>query len=235
MFVIIFYNFIYPFLNIYALYIFKNNYSIYLELDVYSDMLQNVESIIFRKLTKNDWENINRPKNSFTTGGGQLYIDFPTSGISIDNWKSFFDGENWTNGTNGPEWNILIKSLGVFQGLQSEKIYQRRNATVSITEQNINSTNTKRIFAWTPDLTGFPEPVDPNNIITAPDSLYVYIVRLQNGENWAGWFQSDQPKEDWYVNTKLKSIFSKGDGYLVFDDEPILSDVSKQLWPFTKL
>ena len=198
-------------------------------------MLQNVESIIFRKLTKNDWENINRSPNSLTSGGGQLYIDFPTSGISMDNWKSFFDGKSWTDGTNGPEWNIFIKSLGVFQGLQSEKIYQRRNATVSITEQNINSKNTKRIFAWTPDLTGFPKSVDPNNITTVPDSLYVYIVRLQNGEHWAGWFQTDQPKKDWYVNTKLKSIFSKNDGYFVFDDGPVAFDVSKQLWPFTKL
>ena len=84
-----------------------------------------------------------------------------------------------------------------------------------------------------PDLTGFPEPDDPANITSTPDSLYVYIVRLQNGEHWAGWFQSTQPKSEWCVNDKLTSIFSNDDGYLDFDNE-IVFDTSSIIWPFKK-
>ena len=196
-------------------------------------MLQNVESIVFRKLTTNDYVNIYRPKQDGDKGGYQKFIDF-SSTITRENWRDFFRNYDEKSVTNGPAWDFELKSLGIFQGIQIQRISQRRPTTFNITEQNL-SENQTRVFAWTPDLTGFPEPDDPNNITTVPDSLYVYIVRLQNGEHWAGWFQTDQPKEDWYVNTKLKSIFSKNDGYFVFDDGPVAFDVSKQLWPFTKL
>lgn len=190
--------------------------------------------MVYRKLTNNDWNNINRPVDSISGGGGQLYIDFPKSAITVQNWRDFFAGITEGARTIGPQWTFTLRSLGAFQGIQNATIFQRRDATFSITEQNIHSTNSNRIFAWTPSLTSFPFPDDIENITSAPDSLYVYIVRLQNGEHWAGWFQSEQPQTDWYVNNKLNSIFSSEHGFLVFDDEPIVFDISNFIWPFTK-
>ena len=80
--------------------------------------------MVYRKLTKNDWENINRPVNSIAGGGGQLYIDFPTSSITVDNWRNFFEGTNEETVTNGPKWTFTIKSLGPFQGIQQGRRFQ---------------------------------------------------------------------------------------------------------------
>jgi len=166
------------------------------------------------------------------TGGGQLYIDFPISSTTVENWRSFFQGITEDSRTNGPEWNFKLKSLGVFQGIQQATIYQRRPATFSITEQNINSTNSKRVFAWMPDLTGFPEPTDPgNNATSAPDSLYVYIARLENGEYWAGWFHASKPQQNWQINQTLNRMFTQDDGYLELNDD-VGFDVSAPNWPF---
>ena len=49
----------------------------------------NVESLIFRKLTPNEFKAITNTINS-QGGGSQTYIDFPKGCISDDDFKEFF-------------------------------------------------------------------------------------------------------------------------------------------------
>lgn len=50
----------------------------------------NVESLIFRKLTPNEFKAITNTINS-QGGGSQTYIDFPKGCISDDDFKEFFE------------------------------------------------------------------------------------------------------------------------------------------------
>ena len=49
-----------------------------------------ISVIVFRYLTDADFFNINKPSGTEAGGGGQSYIDFPTSVISLDDWRRFF-------------------------------------------------------------------------------------------------------------------------------------------------
>lgn len=66
----------------------------------------NVESLIFRKLTPNEFKAITNTINS-QGGGSQTYIDFPKGCISDDDFKEFFESEGNKN-TNGFEWILCV-------------------------------------------------------------------------------------------------------------------------------
>lgn len=66
------------------------------------------ESLIFRKLTSNEFKAITNTINS-DGGGSQTYIDFPKGSISDANLKEFFGHEGIPN-TNGFEWVFYVNS-----------------------------------------------------------------------------------------------------------------------------
>ncbi len=92
--------------------------------------MQKVRSLVFRKLTDADFFNINKPAGTEHGGGGQSYIDFTTSSVTISNWRDFFKGVRETKGTNGPWWKFDVRSLGTTKGKQRVTIAQRRAASV---------------------------------------------------------------------------------------------------------
>ena len=155
--------------------------------------MKTVDMVAYRYLTDSDFFNIYKPAGTEAGGGGQTYIDFPTSSVSISQWHEFFDGViglDTGNMTVGPFWSVPVHSIGVAdpEPLQNLRLYQRRNPTVSVAAQNINTSAGDRLNAWDSS-EGFPEPVDPTSRHDQrPDGLCVFLVRTQDREVWAGWF-----------------------------------------------
>ncbi|MDT8434765.1 MAG: hypothetical protein RQ731_08435 [Anaerosomatales bacterium] len=149
--------------------------------------------VAYRYLTDSDFFNIYKPTGTEEGGGGQTYIDFPTSNVSIEQWDEFFRGViGLETGamTVGPFWSVPIHSLGVAdpEPPQNLRLYQRRKPTVSVAAQNINTRAGDRLNAWDSS-EGFPEPIDPaSRHEQRPDGLCVFLVRTEDREVWAGWF-----------------------------------------------
>jgi 5-methylcytosine-specific restriction protein A len=196
-------------------------------------MEKRVDSIVFRRLTKNDYDKINQPGSAYLKqgdkqgGGGQGYIDFPTRGIHLNHWTDFLGRHTATGAQNRGKWTVKINSLGLAKN-QSVLISHRRDASVSITSQKKQeeSSSGNRIFSWHPK-NGFPIDYDPD--VT---NLVVYIVKTTDGEFWAGWFlQNDIPK-NWQVNDSLKRMFEEDSaGYIKFKSK-VLIDTEYKEWAF---
>ncbi len=159
--------------------------------------MEKIKSIAYRCLTNADFFNINKPPLMESKGGGQAYIDFPVSAISLAEWDDFFDGVydlNTEQGTQGPAWIFPIYSISLddIRSTPSQylKIYQRRKASVSITSQKLVSRKSNRVKAWHPDA-GFPYPVDNTDRTQCPEGLMVYLAKTEAGKIWAGWFLND--------------------------------------------
>ncbi|HDU8610350.1 TPA: HNH endonuclease [Morganella morganii] len=159
--------------------------------------MERVKSIVYRHLTNADFFNINKPPGMELGGGGQAYIDFPTSSVTPAQWHEFFIGINGVSvqqETQGPSWIFPIYSLTLDNGqnpaVQSLKIYQRRQQSVSITSQKLFSSRSNRVRAWHPQ-SGFPVPVDNTDRSQCPDGLMVYLAATYEGRVWAGWFLND--------------------------------------------
>ena len=189
-----------------------------------------VKSIVFRKLTDADFFNINKPKKTEKGGGGQSYIDFPTSAITIDNWKSFFKNIKSSPGLSGPIWKFKTNSLGVKKDSQKIIISQRRSTSISIRSQKLESIQGNRVYTWRPNLTGFPKPDNPQKRSHIYD-LHIYIVKLDNDEYWAGWFHTSKPEQNWPINETLNRMFTENAGYLQFDKD-VVFDSTDDAWPF---
>lgn len=192
--------------------------------------MQFVKNIIFRKLTTTDFFNINKPRNTERAGGGQSYIDFPISAITISNWCAFFKDVKQSSGRNGPSWTFPINSLGVNNRHQKITISQRRPASMSIRSQKLDSSEQNRVRAWMPNLTGFPKPINPKQRNPIYD-LHIYIVKLDDGAYWAGWFHTSRPEHNWPMNESLNKMFTEDAGYIQFEDE-VAFDSSDNTWPF---
>lgn len=189
-----------------------------------------VESLVFRKLTSADYFNINKPPGMEDGGGGQSYIDISTSAVTLANWDEFLRDVPKSMRTSGPRWTVPVRSLGVSSEIQDVIIGQRRNTSVSIREQKLLSRSSNRVNAWNPNLTGFPKPKDPTVLEDIGD-LCVYIVKLTNGELWAGWFQNMVPEPGWSVNDKLYNMFSDNEGYIKFSGN-VCFKTGTPSWPF---
>ncbi len=190
--------------------------------------MEKVKSIIFRKLTDADFFNINKPSGTEARGGGQSYIDISTSAVRPNQWTTFFDGINPTRTPSGPKWEFEVHSLGVNIS-QRLTIGQRRATTFSIRAQKISSSESNRVYAWYPDYTNFPRPSNPS-IREHIYNLVIYLVSLENGTYWAGWFQASRPEPSWPLNDALNDVFLKGEGFI--ENSEIFFDSNDPTWPF---
>ena len=156
--------------------------------------MKAVRYIAYRFLTPSDYFNIYKPPRTETSGGGQLYIDFPTAAISVSAWRSFFRGVSGLRETvaaNGPKWECPVHSIGLpkSKGDVPLIVYQRRPQTVCIAYQNIHTRHASRVLAWHPEH-GFPSPRGPAiRGKSPPQGLAVFLARTYDCEVWAGWFR----------------------------------------------
>lgn len=192
--------------------------------------MQRVRCIIFRRLTTADFFNINKPSGTEAHGGGQAYIDVSTSSVPVRRWRQMLAGVPEQSRVGGPAWEAEIRSLGVPGSRQKVTIAQRRPASVAIRSQKLTSREANRVLAWRPDRTGFPRPVNPRERESV-ENLVVYLVRLENGEVWAGWFRAPSPEVNWQTNDRLNSMFHDAEGFIEFTGE-VLFDPDSTEWPF---
>ena len=162
-------------------------------------------------------------------GGGQSYIDIPVSAVSPKQWNNFFKGLSFGKTSCGRKWKPEVISLGVNRS-QIVTIGQRRKATFSIRSQKLLSRKSNRVYAWHPKYTKFPVPRDPSKREHIYD-LVVYLVALENGTYWAGWFQKSKPEQDWPINNALNEMFIRGAG-IIENTKGILFEVNDPEWSF---
>ena len=181
------------------------------------------ESLIFRKLTPNEFKAITNTINS-EGGGSQTYIDFPKGSISDDEFKEFF-GNNGTPNTNGFEWVFYVNSLSIGRNQQREIISARRDSSNSLREQN----NENRIEIWKNEKSEFPnDGYDEKN-----NPIIIFILKSDDGEFWSGWFYRNECTDNWPMNIGLSTMFWKDCAYIHFDS-PIDFDIHDFRWPFFK-
>ena len=68
-------------------------------------MKETANQIVFRRLTDAEFFNINKPKGTEVRGGGQSYIDLPTSSVKPADRDTFFKGVKKRLTKSGPVWN----------------------------------------------------------------------------------------------------------------------------------
>jgi len=208
--------------------------------------MKDVKAIVYRYLTDVDFFNMYKPTGTETGGGVQLYIDFPTSAISVRHWQTFFNQVRdiqQRRVTRGPEWDFPVYSIGIPDTsiVQRLRIYQRRKASICIPNQNLNTRSANRVRAWHP-ARGFPQPQDPQNRHALPKGLVVYLVRIYENDIWAGWFLSDISAPSPCRNTlsvqllqeMMDSDCSPGDaGFMSFRRNCLLIDETDSVAPFS--
>lgn len=187
-------------------------------------MEKRVDSLVFRRMTYADFRHINKVGGEEQGGGGQSYIDFPVKEITLLQWYDFLGIPTSYGAGNRPVWNFQINSLGT-ESSQELKIYQRRDASVSIASQKIHSREANRVYAWHPQ-NGFPEDYDADN-----QNLIVYILKTTDKEYWAGWFLENEAPNEWYINSQLLQMFSESAKMVKFR-KPIFIDTKNVTWPF---
>lgn len=197
------------------------------------------EQIVYRKLTNADFYNINKPPGAEQDGGGQSYIDFSTTAVSINDWRRFFPDIEPSTPAGGPLWKVPVNSLGL-AGTQTISIGQRRATSVSIRSQKLHSRASQRVRSWHPRFGNFPVP--NRDVTSAGDpevtamvgSLVIYLIKTNNSEYWAGWINQSEPPSEVSDTEALSNIFPTiglPQGIIKLSD-PIRFDTTKTNWPF---
>ena len=203
-----------------------------------------LDFVIFRWLTHADFYNLYKPKGSEASGGGQTYIDFPTSGATLEDWTTFFDGAEEVvklSAANGPRWEGVVRSIGVplSASKQSISVYQRRQASIIVASQYLYSSRQNRVRAWHPDY-GFPAPANESDREQRPEGLAVFLARAANGQIWAGWYSVNDgeplPAADEKAKLTLASLFeTDASGFLDLRGDGIFLDELNHATPFRSI
>jgi 5-methylcytosine-specific restriction protein A len=178
--------------------------------------MKTAQQIVFRRLTSADFFNINKLKGAEARGGGQSYIDFPISSVRLEDWMSFFSGQELIETDSGPLWRFTVNSIGLNKSQEAE-IRGRRGTNqkvrdISLRKQKLGTSKSNRLYAWHPEYSGFPVPSDPSVRAGVPNNLVVYLVRTTGGEYWAGFFQTSKPRTGWLVDGRLLQMFTEKNG-----------------------
>lgn len=183
--------------------------------------MRKAVSIIFRKLTTNEFKAITNTINS-DGGGSQTYIDFPKGSVSDEQMQAFFNhtGEPIDNGF---EWKFKVNSLSLGQNQQNATISARRTSSNSLREQN----KEKRIEIWKDSISDFPQ----SGYNETENPIVVFIVKDDTNEYWAGWFFRNRCTDSWYMTKGLSTVIWKDCGYVKFDMPIPFVDYIYE-WPF---
>jgi len=189
-------------------------------------MKKPVDSLVLRRMTYADFRHINKVGGEEKGGGGQSYIDFPIKDIALKSWIAFLGKKTGTGAGKRPQWDFNVNSLGI-TAQKKIRIYQRRQASVSIASQKIHSKSSNRVPAWHPD-NSFPVDYNP-----ASDNLVIYIAKTTDKEYYAGWFLKNEIPKNWPVNAELKKIFEEESaGYIKFNSLVFIDTENKE-WAFS--
>ena len=183
-------------------------------------------SWIYRRLTQNEFKAITDQIQS-EGGGSQTYIDVPKGKVCDDELNDFFGEGTWQGDGKGYKWEVPIYSLGLDLSSQTIVVSQRRVLSNCIREQN----KEKRINIWKSEFSEFPTSIYDE----ATNPIYVFILKTEAGDFYAGWFYSNKYNESWYLTKELcKPFFGDSTGYCLFSN-PINIDKRNFSWPFLGL
>lgn len=183
-------------------------------------------SWIYRRLTQNEFKAITDQIQS-EGGGSQTYIDIPKGKVCDDELNDFFGEGTWQGDGKGYKWEVPIYSLGLDLSSQTIVVSQRRVLSNCIREQN----KEKRINIWKSEFSEFPTSIYDE----ATNPIYVFILKTEAGDFYAGWFYSNKYNESWYLTKELcKPFFGDSTGYCLFSN-PINIDKRNFSWPFLGL
>lgn len=185
-------------------------------------MEKRVDSIVFRRLTSAEFDHIYHSGSYYPNGGGQGYIDFPTSKIPISKWFKFFGVNSGVGAQNRPYWDIQINSLGLVQPIQIT-LRNRRKQSVSITSQKISGRGANRVPSWHPQH-NFPSIYSP--------VIVIYIVKTQDNQFWAGWFEQQGIPETWSTDESLGKLFTETSADYLKIRKRTFIETTNNVWPF---
>ena len=198
--------------------------------------LAELTELVFRQITPADFFNINKAPGTEDRGGGQSYIDVPVRNVDLDTWHSFFANVEPEETRSGPLWTVEINSLGGL-GSQEVAIGQRRDASVNIRSQKLQSRSSNRVLAWHPDHGGFPRA--PANMYSSEDprvieltaGVRIFILKTDQDEYWAGWLRTEEIQRLAAVDARFEEMLVEPAGHISFDPTVEL-DVASLKDPF---
>jgi 5-methylcytosine-specific restriction protein A len=188
-------------------------------------MEKRVDSLVFRRITHADFRHINKKGSEEVGGGGQSYIDFPTTDIPLQKWFDFLGKKTGAGAGNRPQWDFTLNSLGLSAPI-TLRIYQRRLASVSVASQKIYSNASNRVPSWHPN-NSFPVDYNPNS-----DNLVVYILKTTDRKYWAGWFLKNEIPKNWQINHELRRMFEEDSAGYIKLKSKVLIDTENKEWAF---
>lgn len=186
-------------------------------------MEKRVDSLVFRRITDNEFDKINQPGSAYPgMGGGQGYIDFPTRRVSLQQWHEFLGERSGTGAGDRPFWEVAINSLRL-ESSQEVTIRHRRAQSVIVAAQKISGGGANRVQAWHP-LNGFPTVYSPN--------IVVYIVKTKDHQFWAGFFEQELKPDTWAADDLLQIMFTEPSAGFIKFRKKVFIDTANSTWPF---
>lgn len=201
--------------------------------------MPRVLKIAFKHVTAAEFLAINiASKGSSSVGGGQSYIDFQASEVSEASWSGFFDGIA-TAKISPKGWLFSVRSLGTTSPAQEGVELSYRDAPkftrFGLRSQKLPSISSqgRRLFAWRPELTGFPAL--PPGVTTQPQlpahlvaQLRIFLIRDDEDRIWAGWHNGPPPID---LPPALAPMFATNQGMIEISGGLELDPVNAD-WPF---
>lgn len=173
-------------------------------------------AIFFRRLTRGDLWNVDRPQNAGPVGGGgQGYFDIPLGNLPVQRlWE--FTGSAATNPQQPATWPtkvIQAAAIGQPSQLGALEFASRgsANGRYRIANQNPNLAGGRRHPAWT-SARGFPSApagaAGAHDIPEAVERIRIYVVRTSDGRYFADFVDGDQMPATWPAGFGLETLFS---------------------------
>ena len=181
-------------------------------------MLESVQSIFIRQVTKGDFFAIERhPSQAPVGGGGQTYFDIPLNDAGLSKEKLWqFLGVQPPDDPIKDAWphvNVRVGTIGTSDSVSDLTFGARKgNNRYKISNQARQSSGSNRHPAWTKE-NGFPTA--PDNVKTKDDALVpdlshlkIYMVKTYEGNYYAGFVNADSLPANWPQSASLETLFS---------------------------
>lgn len=173
-----------------------------------------IDSIFVRNISATDLCNMERrPGTGPTGGGGQTYIDVPLSNIGFPKLAKFLGiTSEYMQTLPSIELNVHPIGVGEASTLEFASRGGENADRYRITNQNRHAAGNQRHSSWT-ETNGFPIlAVNPERASDVPaeivSNLKIFIIKMTDGNYYAGYVNSDTIPDDWPSSNNLNEIFN---------------------------
>jgi len=188
-----------------------------------------VDAVLFKKLTRGDLWNNDRPQGSVAGGGGQTYINLA---IEKNELEPFINNRVIASpkiGDTHGRSSYIIHAKSIYDSEMVGDILidprtSRLDYKISRTALHQN-----RHPAWLNEHTGFPiinSDASSAETVTTAENLRIYIARTTCGEYYAGYLNVESRPIDW--PTVLNRMFTDGAGVIYVDNNELSPEVDEE-------